>query len=129
MGILLPEFTRGKEAEMWDTTTLWFDVFIFTGFMLLGHILFGHFEERTPRWRKLVKALGIIVIFTSLSALWGRWISFSILGISLIPVAIIHGVLLPRKGINGWTGEPKALYYEFRGWDKDIFKTKEDARA
>jgi len=22
--------------------------------------------------------------------------------------------------INGWTGEPKSKYYEFRGWDKPI---------
>ena len=29
---------------------------------------------------------------------------------------IIHGWWLPRNGINGWTGEPKARYYELRGW-------------
>jgi len=35
----------------------------------------------------------------------------------------VHGYILPRKkGINGWTGEPKSKYYEFRGWDKNIFK-------
>src|SRR5258708_22258642 len=26
-----------------------------------------------------------------------------------------------KKGINGWTGEPKSKYYEFRKWNKDIF--------
>ncbi len=26
-----------------------------------------------------------------------------------------------KKGINGWTGEPKGRYYEFRKWDKNIF--------
>jgi hypothetical protein len=30
-------------------------------------------------------------------------------------------MLLPKKGINGWTGEPKSKYYDFRGWDKNIF--------
>jgi hypothetical protein len=30
--------------------------------------------------------------------------------------------MLPKKGINGWTGEPKSKYYEYRKWDKDIFK-------
>jgi len=29
---------------------------------------------------------------------------------------IVHGWWLPRNGINGWTGEPKARYYELRGW-------------
>jgi hypothetical protein len=29
---------------------------------------------------------------------------------------IVHGWWLPRKGINGLTGAPKARYYELRGW-------------
>jgi hypothetical protein len=31
---------------------------------------------------------------------------------------IVFGHLeeLPRKGINGWTGEPKDKYYALRGW-------------
>jgi hypothetical protein len=31
---------------------------------------------------------------------------------------IIHVWWLPKKGINGWTGEPKEKYYELRGWKK-----------
>ena len=41
---------------------------------------------------------------------------------NFIPVLYIHIVILGKHGINGWTGEPKEKYYEFRGWDKDIFK-------
>ena len=48
--------------------------------------------------------------------------AFTVLALSLIPVIYVHAVLLPRKGINGWTGEPKSTYYDFRGWSKDIFK-------
>ena len=40
------------------------------------------------------------------------------LGIMIIPVLIIHIWWLPKKGINGWTGEPKEKYYELRGWSK-----------
>jgi len=32
------------------------------------------------------------------------------------PVVYIHVWWLPRKGINGWTGEPKEKYYALRGW-------------
>jgi hypothetical protein len=48
-------------------------------------------------------------------------IAFLILGLTLIPIFYIHAMLLPKKGINGWTGEPKSKYYDFRGWDKNIF--------
>ena len=41
--------------------------------------------------------------------------------VSMLQVIYVHGVLLPGKGINGLTGEPKGKYCNFRGWDKDIF--------
>ena len=31
-------------------------------------------------------------------------------------VLIVHAWWLPRNGVNGWTGEPKARYYALRGW-------------
>jgi hypothetical protein len=53
----------------------------------------------------------------------GRTVAMLFLAAFLIPLAYIHGYYLPKKkGINGWTGEPKSKYYDFRGWDKDIFK-------
>ena len=36
--------------------------------------------------------------------------------IPLALVLVVHGWWLPRNGINGWTGEPQARYYAFRGW-------------
>lgn len=109
---------------MWATTSIWFDLFIFSVFLLFGQILFGHFEERTPVWRKLLKTAILLLVLTGITILFGRTAAFAVLGLSLIPLFVVHGILLPKKGINGWTGEPKALYYEFRGWDKDIFKVK-----
>src|SRR5688500_13184279 len=101
---------------MWNTNTLWFEISIVTTFLLLGHIYLGHFEERSPRWRILLKYLLPIVITLSLSILFGRTVAFATLGVCLIPVIYIHAVMLPKKGINGWTGEPKSKYYDFRGW-------------
>lgn len=106
---------------MWNTNTLWFEITIVTIFFLLGHIYLGHFEERSPKGRKLVKYLVTLGIIISISIFFGRTVALVILGLALIPVFYVHGVLLPKKGINGWTGEPKGKYYEFRGWSKNIF--------
>lgn len=107
---------------MWNTDSIWFDVSIVSTFFALGHIFFGHFEERSPRIRKFLKYVVTMTVMLAISILAGRAYALTLLAIALIPVIVVHGILLPRKGINGWTGEPKSLYYDFRGWDKDIFK-------
>jgi hypothetical protein len=106
---------------MWNTETLWTEVAVVTIFFLLGHIYFGHFEERSPKWRKLLKYIITLAIIICISNYAGRIYAFGLLGLALLPVLYIHGVVLPKKGINGWTGEPKGKYYDFRGWSKDIF--------
>lgn len=106
---------------MWNTNTLWFEISIVTIFFLLGHIFLGHFEERGPKLKKLVKYIITMIVILSLSIFFGRAIAFIVLAVSIIPVLYIHMVYLPKKGINGWTGEPKSKYYEFRGWSTNIF--------
>jgi hypothetical protein len=106
---------------MLSTNTLWFEVTIVTIYFLLGNIYFGHFEERSPKWRKVVKYIVTLAIILLLSIYFGRTVALITIGLSVIPIIYVHGVLLPRKGINGWTGEPKSKYYDFRGWDKNIF--------
>ena len=101
--------------------TLWFEISIVTFFFLLGHIFFGHFEERSPKWRKLLKYFVTLAIVMALSHYFGRNVALTVLGLATLPVFYIHGVILPKKGINGWTGEPKGKYYEFRGWSRDIW--------
>jgi len=110
---------------MWHTNTIWFEIAIVSMLILFGHILLGHFEERSPRWRKVVKYIVTLLLIVSISIFFGRALAFIILGIFLIPVIYIHAVMLPKKGINGWTGEPKSKYYEFRGWSKNIFDSEE----
>ncbi len=107
---------------MWETNSLWFEIAIVSITFTLGHILLGHFEERSPRTRKLIKYLVTLMVVVGLSLCFGRTVAFSVYFIFFIPVLYIHGVLLPKNGINGWTGETKSKYYEFRKWDKDIFK-------
>jgi uncharacterized membrane protein YoaK (UPF0700 family) len=106
---------------MWNTNTLWFEVALVSAMYALGHIFFGHFEERTSKWRKLLKYLLTLTVVVCISLYAGRIYSIILLIVSLLPVIYIHAFLLPKRGINGWTGEPKSHYYDFRGWDKNIF--------
>ena len=107
---------------MWTTDSLWFEVAVVSIIFALGNMLFGVFEERTPRSRKVVKYILTLVIVCLISVYVGRNVSMTILGLFFLPVLYIHAYWLPvKKGINGWTGEPKGKYYDFRGWSKDIF--------
>jgi hypothetical protein len=110
---------------MWTTDTLWFEIAIVSIIYALGNILMGHFEEQTPKIRRVGKYLITILLVCVVSVYFGRNISMILLSIFIIPLLYIHAYYLPkRKGINGWTGEPKSRYYDFRNWNKDIFSEK-----
>jgi hypothetical protein len=107
---------------MFTTESLWFEIAVVSIIFAVGNITMGHFEEQTPRVRRVGKYLLILALICGISVLFGRAIALIVLGLSLIPVLYIHAYYLPRKkGINGWTGEPKSKYYDFRNWNKDIF--------
>lgn len=108
---------------MWDTNTFWFDLFLVTLFLLVGNNLMGHFEERSPRARKVLKSVLTLVLSAGILQIFASIVLYVVLGAGLVGILIVHGILLPRKGINGWTAQPLDKYYEFRGWDKDIFKS------
>jgi hypothetical protein len=101
---------------MWETDSLWLEVAIVSIIFLFGHIILGHFEEKTPKWRKVLKFFGALGLVLYLSIALGRMYAFAFLGFMFFPVLYIHTIWLPKKGINGWTGEPKAQYYALRGW-------------
>jgi hypothetical protein len=107
---------------MWTTESLWFEIAVVSMIYAFGNILMGQFEERTPKFRRVGKYILTVVIICSISVFFGRAISMIFLALFIVPLIYIHGYFLPRKkGINGWTGEPKSKYYEFRKWDKNIF--------
>jgi hypothetical protein len=107
---------------MWATESLWFEIAIVSIIYALGNMVMGHFEEQTPKIRRVGKYLLTLLLICGISALFGRTVSMLVLSSFIIPLLYIHGYYLPKKkGINGWTGEPKSKYYEFRKWDKDIF--------
>jgi len=79
-------------------------------------MVFWRFEPRKPLWRRLVKVLAALLITVGISYYFGRIGVVIAIGIIAIPVIYIHAIWLPRNGVNGWTGEPKARYYEVIGW-------------
>lgn len=110
---------------MWSTDSLWFEIALVSAVYALGNITFGHFEERTPKARRVAKYLLTLVLICVLSVFLGRTVALIVLGAFLLPVMYVHGYYLPKKkGINGWTGEPKSRYYDFRGWDKNLFNDR-----
>jgi hypothetical protein len=96
----------------------WFEVAVICGLTAVGTIVMGHFEERTPKWRRVLKLLLFCVLSAAISATAGRVWFFIFLGALFVGVLVIHAWWLPRKGINGWTGEPRDRYYRLRGWMK-----------
>jgi hypothetical protein len=95
---------------------MWMDIAIAASIFAIGNILFGHFEEGVPKWRRVAKFFLTVGLVALISATAGRVWVFVFIGAMLIVAGIIHGWWLPRHGINGWTGEPKDKYWELRGW-------------
>ncbi len=107
---------------MWSTESLWFEVAVVSIIYALGNILMGQFEEQTPKIRRVAKYILTLILVCGISIFAGRAVAMIFLALFIIPLIYVHGYVLPRKkGINGWTGEPKSKYYEFRKWNKDIF--------
>jgi hypothetical protein len=110
---------------MLTTESLWFEIGVVSIIYALGNILLGHFEERTPKIRRVGKYLLTLLLVCLISVYFGRTTSMILLSLLIIPFLYVHGYYLPKKkGINGWTGEPKSRYYNFRKWDIDIFSKK-----
>lgn len=107
---------------MWTTNSLWFEVAIVSIIFAVGNILMGQFEEQTPKLRRVGKYLLTLLLVCTVSIFLGRSVSMAMLAVFVLPLLYVHAYYLPKeKGINGWTGEPKSKYYEFRKWNKDIF--------
>ena len=94
----------------------WFELAVMFALTTVGNIYLGHFESGRPRWVRVVKMVIGGVVAVTVSATFGRGGFFVMLGLLGIMVLVIHGWWLPRRGINGWTAEPRERYYALRGW-------------
>jgi hypothetical protein len=82
-----------------------------------GLSVFGHFEGKTPLWRRLSKWAFYFGMTGAFSRWPGRpwtfvWI-FGLPGIGLL----LHVWWCRKHGIDPLTAEPKDRYYELRGWE------------
>lgn len=95
----------------------WFEVAVIMSLTAVGTILMGHWEERTPKWRRVLKPFVFCGLSVLISATAGRAWFFGFLGLLSAAVLVIHAWWLPfKRGIHGWTGEPREKYYALRGW-------------
>jgi hypothetical protein len=95
---------------MWTIQTPWFDVALFMSLFCVGSILFGHFEQHKPAWRRLLKPVIFLALLMTLAQSAGRSWAYGVLACLLCAAGSFHFVWLSRHGINGWTGEPKNRY-------------------
>src|SRR4051812_22088328 len=104
---------------MWRTDTYWFDVALVTTLLMLGQLFLGRFSKYQPRALRLLKSLLGAAILIAIAMWAGRAWMYVALGVIFVGVLVVHGWVLPRKGVNGWTAEPRARYYELMGLDAD----------
>lgn len=95
---------------------MWLDLGCMSLFLLIGNILFRHFDPWMPWWRRVLKSLLILAITALISYYFGHRGFLIAFGLALIPLLYIHGIWLPRRGINGLTAKPRDKYYALRGW-------------
>ena len=109
---------------MWTIDTPWFDVAVICLAFAIGNILFGRFEEHRSRWRRIVKLALTLAITLGLGQTVGRAWAYGWMVPLLLFVLWVHGVWLPRNGVNGWTAEPRDRYLELvrRASIRDVFR-------
>ena len=92
------------------------DVTVMAAFLLAGNILFHHFDPFLPLSRRIIKTAAALAATAIVSHYLGHIGVVILFGIILVPLIYVHGIWLPRNGVNGWTGEPREKYYALRGW-------------
>ena len=93
-----------------------FDLTLVALLLAVGNVAFRHFDPDKPLWRRLLKSLFTLAITAAISHYFGRTGVLIAIGIALLPLIYVHAIWLPRRGINGWTAEPRDKYYALRGW-------------
>lgn len=95
---------------------VWIDIAAVTSLFALGNIIFGHFEQGTAKWRRVLK----MVLMTAVTAWIGASLGHAWVAAFIALAAAIgwsaHFIILRRHGIDPWTAEPRDKYYALRGW-------------
>ena len=97
---------------------MWMAIAITATIFAVGNILFGHFNERTPKWKRVTKVVLVLALVGIISTKAGPAWGLAPIALMLVVAAVVHLWWLPRHGINGLTGEPREKYYELKGWTR-----------
>ena len=84
--------------------------------MALGSVLFGHFEQGTPAWRRVLKLAVFLGVTALLSGTAGRTWAFVFLGALAVAGTSVHFWWCRRHSIDPWTAEPRDRFHELVGW-------------
>ena len=84
--------------------------------LVAGNVLFRHFDPLLPIWKRFAKSTVALCVTTTVSFYFGGKGVLIAAGIVALPLLYVHGIWLPRHGVNGWTGEPRERYHALRGW-------------
>lgn len=92
---------------MWTLESRWFDVAALTTLLVALTLVFGRFERHKPAWRRLAKIAVLVgLLLVAIEGLGRAW-GYAVLGLLLAAGMAFHFVVLSKRGINGWTGEPR----------------------
>src|SRR5215467_3738216 len=110
--------TGASFSNRLELLPMWMAVAITAMIFAIGNIVFGHFEERTPKWRRVTKVFLVTGLVAVISWKFGAFWGLFPVGLMLMSFVVVHLWWLPRHGINGLTGEPRDRYYALRGWSR-----------
>jgi hypothetical protein len=112
--------TGTSSSNRLELLPMWMPVAITAMIFAIGNIVFGHFEERTPKWRRVTKVFLVTGLVGLISWRFGAFWGLIPVGLMLMGFVVVHLWWLPRHGINGLTGEPRDRYYALRGWSRQL---------
>ena len=95
---------------MWTLDSRWFDVAAFSTLWAVLTVVFGHFNQHKPAWRRLAKFAALLTLLLVLIETAGRLWAYVSLGVLLTAGGWVHFAVLSKRGINGWTGEPREKF-------------------
>lgn len=91
----------------------WFEVALVATIFAVGNILFGHFEERTPKWRRVAKVIVFLAVTRLIAVQFGRPWSYLVIAIPLALVLVVHG-FHARASTDG-RASPRSATTSFAG--------------
>lgn len=96
--------------------SIYFYLFLAVLLHIIGIVIFGHFEEKTPVKKRLTK-VAVMVIGTALAYIVARGVGALVFSLGLMSIGLtVHIIWCRSHEIHPLTAEPKEHYYELRGW-------------